>query len=173
MRRLIPPTVAVALAIAGCGASTHTTASPTQPARSPSTTTGQQTTPAGLERAARSALEQNHTLSDYVLSHNTIPSWASQSTAGPALAAVRSSAAQRRAGKVQVRVLTSSMEIRSVALDPSYTSATASILERSRVRVYQRSRAVGGVRTLNEPARVELHRVRDKSAFVVWKLAAV
>jgi len=86
---------------------------------------------------------------------------------------MRRSAAQRRAGRVEVRVLTAAVEIRSVQLDPSYTSATASVVERSRVRVYQRGRAVGGVRTLNEPARVELHRVGEEPVFVVWKLALV
>jgi hypothetical protein len=176
MRRatLITAIALAALAVSGCGGSnTHTSASRTQPARSQSTTTGEQTTLAALERTARSALEQNHTLSDYVLSHNTIPSWASQSAAGPALAAMRNSAAQRRVGKVQVRVLTSAVEIRLVQLDPSYTRATASVVERSRVRVYQHGRAVGGVRTLNEPARVELRRVDDKTAFVVWRLTAL
>jgi hypothetical protein len=176
MRRpTLTATMAVAaLAVSGCGANkTHTSASQTQPAPHQSVTTGGQTTPVALERAAHSALEQNHTLSDYVLSHNAIPSWASQSTSGPALAAMSSSAAHRRGGKVQVRVLTSALEIRSVTLDPSYTRSTASFVERSRVRVYQDGRAVGGVRTLNEPARVELRRVDNKTAFVVWRLTAL
>jgi hypothetical protein len=159
----------VAFALAGCGGSSQTTVSRTQQ------TTGSTTrpTPAALERAARSAVERNHTLSDYVLAHNSLPSWASQSTSGPALAALRNSAAQRVSGTVRVRVLTSTAEIRSVQLDPSYLTATASVLERSRVRVYQHGHPVGGVRTLNEPARIELHRVGEKAAFVVWKLAPV
>ncbi len=168
MRRALIP-LAVCTLIAGCGGSSGSTR-----------TTGRTTTPtpkasptAALEQAAHSALEQNHTLSAYVLAHNAIPSWASQSTAGPALTAMRSSAAQRRAGRVEVRVLTSAVEIRSLHLDPSYASATASVVERSRVRVYQRGRAVGGVRSLNEPARVELRRVGNIPAFVVWKLALV
>jgi hypothetical protein len=156
--------------LAGCGGGSGTTGKTVSTAP---TTSTQASPTAALEQAARAALEQNHTLSDYVLSHNAIPTWAAQSTAGPALAGMRSSAAQRRAGKVRVRVLTSAVEIRLVQLDPSYTSATASVVERSRVRVYQHGRAVGGVRALNEPARIELHRIGDKSAFVVWKLAAI
>jgi hypothetical protein len=174
-RSTMTATMAVAaLAVSGCGGSkAHTRASQTEPAPRQSVPAGAQTTSVALERAAHSALEQNHTLSNYVLSHNVIPSWASQSTAGPALAAMRSSAAHRRGGKVQVRVLTSALEIRSVTLDPSYTRSTASFVERSRVRVYQDGRAVGGVRTLNEPARAELRRVDDKTAFVVWQLTAL
>ena len=169
--RLLSTTAIMALALAGCGSSSKTTASRAK--QTTSTATRPTTTPAGLKQAAHSALEQNHTLSDYVLAHNSLPSWASQSTSGPALAALRNSAAQRRSGMVSVRMLASAVEIRSIQLDPSYLTATASVLERSRVRVYQHGRPVGGVRTLNEPARVELHRVGDSAAFVVWKLAPV
>jgi len=167
MRRALV-TLAFCTLIAGCGGSgtTRTTERTT-------TSTPKVSPTAALENAAHSALEQNHTLSDYVLAHNSLPSWASQSTSGPAFAALRNAAAQRRSGKVRVRVLTSAVEIRSVQLDPSYLTASASVVERSRVRVYQHGRPVGGVRTLNEPARVELHRVGDKTAFVVWKLAPV
>jgi hypothetical protein len=151
--------------IAGCGGGERrATNSPTKSVATANPT-------AELEQAARTALEQNAKVSDYVLEHNAIPSWASQSTAGPALAGMQSSASQRKSGKVSVRVLSSAVEIRSVQLDPSYLSATASVVERSRVRVYQQGRSVGGIRALNEPARVELHRVGNKTAFVVWKLA--
>jgi hypothetical protein len=154
--------------IAGCGGGGGTTRT-TAPA--PGTTSTQTNPTAALEQSARATLEQNHTLSDYVLTHNAIPRWAARSTSGPALTALRKSAAQRRAGKVHVRLLTSAVEIRSVQLDPSYQTATASVIERSRVRVYQHGRPVGGIRALNEPANVELHREGDKPAFVVWKLA--
>jgi hypothetical protein len=127
---------------------------------------------AALESAARTAVNENARASDYALTHNTVPSWASQSTAGPALAAMRASVAQRQAGGVTVRLLTSAVLIRSIVVDPSYLSATANVVERSRVRVYQHGRRVGGVRVLSEPARVELHRVGEKTAFVVWRLTA-
>jgi hypothetical protein len=167
-RRLI--TLATCALLAGCGNGGGTTNKTT----STKTASTVKTSPtASLDQAAHTALEQNAKLSDYVLSHNVVPTWASQSTGGPALAGMRSSAEQRRAGKVRVRVLTSAVEIRSVQLDPSYLSATASVVERSRVRVYQHGRPVGGVRALNEPAQVQLHRIGDKSAFVVWKLAPV
>jgi hypothetical protein len=118
----------------------------------------------------QAALHENAKLSDYVLSHNAVPSWAKRSTAGPALAALRSSASQRKVGKVRVRVLSSTSEVQSVQLDPSYLSATASVVDRSRVRVYHGRRPIGGVRTLNEPASVELRRDGDKATFLVWKL---
>jgi hypothetical protein len=125
-----------------------------------------------LESAARTAVNENARASDYVLTHNTVPSWVSQSTAGPALAAMRASVAQRRAGGVTVRQLTSAVLIRSIAVAPSYLSATANVVERSQVRVYQHGHPAGGIRSLTEPARIELHRVGDKPAFVVWRLIA-
>lgn len=171
MRRLAAPTMAVlaaALAVAGCGDSTtHATAASTQP----STTTSQQATPAVLEQAARTAIEQNATVSDYVLWRNAIPSWASQSTAGPALAGMRGSAAQRNRGGVRVRVLTGGVKVRSIALNPSYLSATAAVVEESRVRVYKKGHPERRTITLKEPAQVQLHRVGNETKFVVWKLA--
>lgn len=153
--------------LAGCGGGgTHATTTTTTSTKA----TG--TTPVGqLEQAARVALEQNTRATDYVLVHNAVPKWASESTAGPALSALRTSAAQRRAGKVTVRLLSSKVQIRSVTLDPSYATARASVVEESRVRVYDKGHLVGGVRRLNEPAQVELHRVGEKPAFVVWKVA--
>lgn len=162
--------LAVCLLLAGCGGS----GSGTNPGTVSTGTTSAGPSPtAALEQAARSAIEQNTKLSDYVLAHNSVPAWASQSTSGPALAALRSAAAHREAGKVRVQLLTGNVAVRSVQLDPSYQSATASIVERSRVRVYQHGHAIGGVRNLNEPATVELHRVGGKTEFVVWKLAPV
>lgn len=159
------------VALVGCGGGGAKPAS-TGPTSSTATTSS---TPASgqaaLESAVRAALHENATLSDYVLSHNAVPVTAKRSTGGPALAALRSAAAHRKAGKVRVQLLSSTVEVRSVQLDPSFASATASVVERSRVRVYQHGRRVGGVRALNEPASVELHRDGDKSAFVVWKLS--
>jgi hypothetical protein len=112
-------------------------------------------------------------VSDYVLSNNAIPSWASQSTAGPALAGLRGSAAQRKEAKVRVRVLASSVTIHSIQLNPSYLSATASIVDEGRVRVYKNGRPARQTVTLKEPAQVTLHRVGSETRFVVWKLTVV
>jgi hypothetical protein len=165
MRRVVLPLV-LSVLLAGCGSGGGTK----RAATTGTTTQAQSSSTTALEQSARSALEQNNKLSDYVLSHNVVPAWASRSTSGPALAELRSAAEHRRAGAVRVRLLKSAVEVRSIRLDPSYLSATASLVVRSQVRVYQHGRPVGGVRSLNEPARVELHRVGDKSAFVVWKV---
>jgi hypothetical protein len=158
----------VCLFLAGCGGgSGHATVAATQ------TSTVPPSPAVALEQAARTAIEQNAKVSDYVLSNNAIPSWASQSTAGPALAGLRGSAAQRKAAKVRVRVLTSRVTIHSIQLNPSYLSATASIVYEGRVRVYKNSHPERRAIRLKEPAQVALHRVGNETRFVVWKLRVV
>jgi hypothetical protein len=154
--------------IVGCGGgSGHATIAATT-----TTTAAVKASPtAELEHAARTAIEQNARVSDYVLSHNAIPSWASQSTAGPALAGLRSSAAQRKKAKVRVRVLTSGVKIRLIHLNPTYLSATASIMYEGRVRVYKKGHPERRVIPLKEPAQVELHRVGNTTRLVVWKVS--
>jgi hypothetical protein len=166
MRRLLP-LLAVCALLAGCGGSA---------AHRPSPSTTNTATPnptAQLEQAVRTALQANARASDYVLEHNTIPSWAGQSTVGPALAGMRGSAAQRRTGHITVRVLSSEVQVHSINLDPSYTTATANVTERSRVVPYRNGRALGKAVVGNERARFELHRVGNGTAFVVWKVAPV
>ena len=167
MRRLLLA-LAACLFIAGCGGgSGHATVAETK------TSTTQTSPTVALEHAARTAIEQNAKVSDYVLSNNAIPPWASQSTAGPALAGLRGSAAQRKNAKVRVRVLASSVQIHSIQLNPSYLSAIASIVDEGRVRVYKNGRPERGTITLKEPAQVALHRVDNETKFVVWKLTVV
>jgi hypothetical protein len=169
-RRLTYSVAALALLIAGCGgSSTHST----DDASGTTSDSQRQTTPTTLERAVRTAIEQNSKVSDYVLSNNAIPSWASQSTAGPALAGLRGSAAQRKSARVRVRVLTSGVTIHSIELNPSYLSATAAIVDEGRVRVYKNGRPERRAITLKEPAQVTLHRVGNETRFVVWKLRVV
>ncbi len=167
MRRPLLPFIAC-MFIAGCGGgSGHATIAATT-----TTTAAVKASPtAELEHAARTAIGQNARVSDYVLAHNTLPSWAPQSTAGPALAGLRSSAAQRKKAKVRVRVLTSGVKIRSIHLNPSYLSATASIVYEGRVRVYKNGRPERRTITLKEPSHVALHRVGNTTRFVVWKVA--
>jgi hypothetical protein len=158
----------VCLFLAGCGGgSGHATVAATQ------TSTVPPSPAVALEQAARTAIEQNAKVSDYVLSNNAIPSWASQSTAGPALAGLRGSAAQRKAAKVRVRVLTSRVTIHSIQLNPSYLSATASIVYEGRVRVYKNGHPERRTIRLKEPAQVALHRIGNETRFVVWKLTVV
>lgn len=163
--------LAAALAIGGCGGAAqanHRTASRT-------TSTSVPPDPATeLEGAVRAALHENAKASDFVLEHNTIPRWASLSTAGPALAGLRTAAAQRRKAGVRVRVLSSSVQVHSVRLEPSYLTASAMVTERSRVVVVNsRGRSLGKPRKLTEPALIELRRHGNKAAFVVWRVTAV
>ncbi len=163
--------LAAALAIGGCGGAAQANH------RTASRMTSTSATPdpvAELEGAIRAALRENARASDFVLEHNAIPRWAPRSTAGPALAGLRIAAAQRRRAGVHVRVLSSSVQVRSVHLEPSYLTARAMVTERSRVVVVDlKGRLLGKPRRLTEPALIELRRHGNKAAFVVWKVTAV
>ncbi len=171
MRRTLILTAAVpalALVASGCGGAgkTSTTAS-----HNGSTTTSisQPGTPAVLEQAVRTALNENGRLSTYVLWNNTIPSWASHSTAGRALASLTASATGRQRQGVRVRSLSEQLKILSIQLEPSYTSATATIVASGQVAVYKHGRRERTV-TLNEHDRLTLHRVGQAVRFVVWEV---
>ena len=155
------------LILAGCGGAAHNTTTTTAPKSTVSLNATAQ-----LEQAIRAALQQNARVSDYVLEHNAIPSWAEKSTDGPALAGMRGSAAQRRTGHITVRVISDEVQVRSIDLDPSYTTATADVTERSRVVPYRNGRALGKPVSGHEHAQFELHRVGGSTTFVVWKVAA-
>lgn len=168
MRRLAPILIVIVVALAGCdGGNDEVT---TQP---PPLTTTSETGKAALEGAARRALRENDRLSGHVLWSNRIPGWAPRSTRGPALAALRASAADRRRRGIRVRTLTSKLEVVSIYLDPSYTSATAMIRSVQRVRPYEGGRPSGRAVKLDERARVELRRLGASDRFVVWRLTAV
>jgi hypothetical protein len=171
MRRLAPHTTAVvvaALAVAGCGGSTtHTTAASTQP----TTTASQQATPTVLEQAVRRAVSENHALLTEALLTNHVPA-SPNGTAGPALADVRRSAAQRRAQGVRVRILSERLRVLSVQLDPSYATATATIINTQRVRPIYRGHA-GRPSASSEHVQLELHRVGGSERFVVWNVTPV
>lgn len=174
MRGSIAPALtmlAAALAIGGCGGAAQTN----HPTASRTTSTSTTPDPATkLEGAIRAALHENARVSDFVLEHNAIPRWAPRSTAGPALAGLRTAAAQRRRAGVHVRVLSSSVQVRSVRLEPSYLAASAMVTERSRVIVVNlKGRSLGKPTKLTEPALIELRRHGNKATFVVWKVTAV
>ncbi len=166
MRRLAPILIVILVALlTGCdGGNDEVT---TQP---PSPTTTSETGKAALERAARGALRENDRLSSYVLASNQVPAWASRSTRGPALEAIRRSAADRRKRGIRVRTLENTLEIKSVELDPSYTKATAVVRSIQRVRPYRGRKPMGRAVKLDERAKVELRRVGASGRFVVWRV---
>jgi hypothetical protein len=164
--------LAAALAIGGCGGAAQANH---QSASSTTSTSSAPDPAAELEAAVRAALRENANASDFVLEHNAIPRWASQSTAGPALAGMRAASAQRRKAGVHVRVLSSGgVQVRSLRLEPSYLTARARVIERSRVVVVNRKgQVLGKPKSLTEPALIELRRRGKTAAFVVWKVTAV
>lgn len=168
MRRstaLVIPVIGCGL-LAGCGGGA------TRQTATQRTTTNAASAPnpaAQLEGAVRTALNENGRLSTYVLWNNTIPSWASHSTRGPALAALAASAAGRQKEGVRVRSLSANSRIMAIQLDPSYSSATATVRNDERVALYrhgQRERTV----TVDERDQIVLHRVGQTTRFVVWEV---
>ena len=165
MTRLATLLVAVlAATAAGCDGGND------QVATQPPTTTTSETATATLERAVRRALSENDQLSGYVLWNNRVPTWATRSTRGPALATLRRSAADRRKRGVRVRTLENRLQITSVTLDPSYTKATAVVRNIQRVRPYRGGKPAGRAVDLNERAEVELRRLDTSARFVVWRV---
>lgn len=162
-------TLGLLLFACGCGGSkTHTAAS-----HQPTTTTpSQPTTPAVLEQAVRSAIRMNAQLSSYVLWRNTVPSWALRSTNGPALNALKGAAAERAAQHLQLRTASQRISIISIALAPSYLSATAKVRESGSVVQYRRGRRLSQPLRLDEVAQVELRRPDSSPSFRVWTVRA-
>jgi hypothetical protein len=167
MRRLGPVLIVFLVALAaGCDGGNDEVA--TQP---PPATTTPEKGAAALERAARSALTANRSLSVYVLWNNRIPRWAERSTRGPALASLRAAAQNRRSRGIRVRMLENRREILSLRLDPSYARATAIVRDRQRVQPSRRNgRPLGRATMLNERARYELRRLGQSDRFVVWRV---
>jgi hypothetical protein len=165
-RRLGAVLIALLLAIAaGCDGGDGEVA--TQP---PPTTTAPETGEAELKEAVRGALSANRSLSVYVLWNNRIPAWAKRSTRGPALAAMREGAADRRRRGIRVRLLSDRYQILSIRIDPSYTRATATARGRQRVRPHLNGKPGARIVQLDERARIELRRLGGSTRFVVWRV---
>lgn len=160
--------LAVATLAAGCGGS-HPSAAPTTTTDAAATST--QTSEAALKAAVRAAIRANVHLSTYVLWHNTIPTWATQSTRGPALKALRASAATRRRQGIQIKNLSGGYTIVSIALAPSYATATAVIKSHQRVAPYKAGRRLGKAIVANVHAHVALHRLSNAMRFIVWSVS--
>lgn len=160
--------VAVA-AVAGCAGGDGT------PSATAKTTvaTAAPVGPAELERAVRAALADNFRLSLYVLRNNRLPAWASRSTRGPALTALRDAAVERRRQGIHIRSEAGRYQILRVRLDPSYARAVALVHDRRRVVPYRGDKRHGRAIAVNERARIELRRIAKSKRFVVWRLTPV
>jgi hypothetical protein len=171
MKRVAVICCLMAALIAGCGGESKQSRSPTTPAAGTPTPSPNADSPDTLRRAVRAAVHANARLSSYVLWNNVVPSWATESTSGPALRGLRSSAASRRTRGVRLRSLSQRVTILSIKLDPSYLAATVRVREDGRVAPYRREQRVGRSIRLDEHARIELRRVDKTNRFVVWKVA--
>lgn len=166
MRRLAPILIVILVALlAGCDRGNDEAS--TQP---PPATTAPVAGDAALKQGVRTALNRNRRLSVYVLWNNRIPTWAERSTRGPALAALRAAAADRRKRGLRVRLLSDRFRVLSISLDPSYARATATARGRQRVRPYVNGKPGARTVELNEKARIELRRVGRSDRFVVWRV---
>jgi hypothetical protein len=162
--------VLLALAAAACGGSSASP--PKQPSTAGITGTSTDSNSA-LDLAVRRALRANYQLSSYVLWHNALPRDAQQSTRGPALAALRNAAAQRRKSGIRIRPVIGRLTIASVVVDPSFTRATATTVASGRVRPYENGRAEPKEIAVHERARVQLHRLGRSEQFVVWQVTVL
>jgi hypothetical protein len=162
--------LAVALVAVGCGGGgSHAALSTSTPA----TTTDRMSEQVRLEAGVRAAVKQNFKLSLYVLWHNAIPAWASRSTGGPALAALRASAATRRGRGIRIRPIKTALRVRAISVDASYMTATAVADSRQRVRPYESGKPQPKLIALHERARLTLRRVGSSDRFIVWKAVAI
>jgi hypothetical protein len=125
----------------------------------------------GLRGKIVEALRANHRLAVGSLWTNRLPDNAAASTRGPALAALRASAAGRTQQGVRVRLLGTSYRIVAIRLDRSQTGATAVVRSDQRlVPTGLDGQALGAPVELNERARIELRRLGSSSRFVVWRV---
>lgn len=155
--------------LVGCGGAAHNSTTST----TPTTTRPAATTPnvnTQLEAAVRRAISEEHSLSVEVLSTNRLPANPA-AIGGPALAVLRHSVAERKKEGVRVRVLSERFRIAGIHLDPSYTNATAVVLEDQRVQpTYLNGKPRDKPSTAHERVRLELHRLGETERFLVWKV---
>lgn len=162
--------VCVAALVAGCGGSNRSVAA-TKTTDTHATST--QTSETSLKAGVRAAIRANVRLSTYVLWHNRVPAWATQSTRGPALKALRDAAATRRRQGIQIKSLSGHYKVVSIALAPSYTEATAVIRSHQRVAPYKTGHRLGRAIVGDDHARVHLQRVGSTEHFVVWSVSPI
>lgn len=157
------------LAAGGCGSGSGTRAMAGRPAGT--TSAGRtMTAAASLEQAVRKAIAEEHAMSGEVLWTNQVPVNPS-AIGGPALAVLRQAVAQRQSAGVRVHVLSEHFRILNVNLDPSYATATATVMEDQRVQPTDlKGRRRGGPSEAHERVRLDLRRVGNGERFIVWKV---
>jgi hypothetical protein len=165
--------LAVAAAISGGCASSGHPAATTTATTADAKTTSAQVSATTLKAAVRTAINANLKLSLYVLWHNRIPAWATRSTRGPALNALRSAAATRRKQGIQIKNLSGHHTIVSITLAPSYATATAVIRDRRRVAPYKAGHRLGKAISGAEHSRIQLRRLGNTRRFVVWRISPI
>lgn len=163
--------VTVAVLNAGCGGASGNDAATTT--STDAKTAAAQTSEATLRAGVRTAIHANVQLSSYVLWHNRIPAWATRSTRGPALEALRSAAATRRKQGIQIKNFSGSYTIASITLAPSYASANAVVRSHQSVAPYKSGRRLGKAISASDHARIQLHRLANTQHFVVWRVATI
>lgn len=168
--RLLLLLVAVAAISAGCGGASGNVAGRSATDAKASSA---QTSEASLRAAVRGAIRANVQLSLYVLWHNQVPRWATQSTRGPALKALRDAAATRRHQGIQIKNLSGHYTILSISLAPSYITATAVVRDTRRVAPFKGGHRLGKAIVGTDHSRVQLHRVGDAQRFVVWSVSPI
>ena len=161
----------VAAISAGCGGASGNVAAPTTSTDAKSTSA--QSSAVTLKAAVKTAIHANVQLSSYVLWHNSVPAWATRSTRGPALNALRSAAATRRKQGIQIKNLSGGYTITSITLAPSYATATAVVRSHQRVAPYKSGRRLGKAISASDHARIQLHRLANTQRFIVWRVSTV
>lgn len=161
----------VAAISAGCGSSGGNRAATTTATATDAKTTPTRVSPETLKAAVRAAIRANVQLSTYVLWHNRIPTWATRSTRGPALKALRSAAVTRRKQGIQIKNLSGGYTVSAITLTPSYTTAAAIVRSHQRVAPYTAGHRLGKAISANDHARIQLHRLGNTVRFVVWSVS--
>jgi hypothetical protein len=71
-------------------------------------------------------------------------------------------------------VLSDHFRVLSLQLDPTYTTATATVLDTPRVQpAHLNGRPLGRASSTSQHVRVELRRVGNTTNFVVWKTTLI
>jgi hypothetical protein len=159
----------VAALTAGCGGSNGSIAATT----STDAKTTSRVSEATLKAGVRAAIRANVQLSLYVLWHNQVPAWATRSTRGPALKALRGAASTRRRQGIQIKNLSGHYTIVSITLAPSYTTATAVVRDTRRVAPFKGGHRLGKAIVGTDHSRVQLRRAGNSQRFIVWSVSPI